>query len=67
MKSGAMDGLAFLRGLKTIYFGLREKNGRMDKVGNAFGAFTLIPLSYKTKFAAFSNDELESIYSEIDV
>lgn len=66
MKSGAMDGLAFARQLKTIYFGNLHRNDRMNKVGSAFGAFTFIPVTYRKKFVCFSKQELESIYADID-
>jgi hypothetical protein len=67
MKSGGMDGLAFLRGLKTIYFGRKENNARMGKVNAAFPAFSFIPIQYRTKFTSFENEELEEIYRIIDV
>ena len=66
MKSGAMDGLAFLRKLKTIYFSAPDHNARMNKVGKAFPTFVLAPIRYTQKFTAFQNSELEFAYATID-
>ena len=62
MKSGGMDGLAFLRGLKTIYFGRSGKEDkRMERVRSAFKAFTFVPIIYEGEFDSFSEQELARI------
>ena len=61
-KSGAMDGLAFTRELKTVYFTHPGRNGRMDKVGRVFPAFTKIETNYRRKFLSLRSHELEDIY-----
>jgi hypothetical protein len=65
MKSGAMDGLAFTRGLRTYYVSHPQHNARMNKVAKAFPAFSLIPVSYEDEFPKFSDTDLEGLYSRI--
>lgn len=63
MKSGGMDGLAFVRQFTTYYIGDPDHNKRMDKVGKAFPAFKLVPVHYDSKFIQFSTNELENIFN----
>jgi len=65
MKSGAMDGLAFARRLRTLYAARTRGNERMDKASTAFPAFSLVPLHYGCKFKKFSKSELDDIRKRV--
>ena len=67
MKSGGMDGLAFLNGHKTIYFGRTNSDERMSRVRSAFKSFHFVPILYNDKFECFSKSELGCIQREIEL
>lgn len=66
MMSGGMDGLGFLRGLKTIYFARTADNGRMRKTALAFPAFTWIKVQYNTEFVSHNEDELKKACAAVN-
>lgn len=58
MMSGGMDGIGFLRRLKTIYFARSQDNGRMKKVATAFPAYSWVRIRYSTHFVSHGDNEL---------